>query len=526
MASISFTKEVSQTGSGETSWTFTNSDWSEQLKTLAYANITKCTLSVQGKGSIASVSNHKMYVYIGSIEMGSNTDVDTSYESITSNNLISNGTSSYINVSGSSAGSFKNSLKIVANRGTLRTSSVKITITWEYTHPTYTLTLNANGGTVSPTSITRTAGQTVGTLPTPTREGYTFNYWANANGRIYSTTIVTGNSTVYAQWTPLTYTATFKNQDGTVLQTVTVNHGSTPSYTGSTPSKSSTAQYDYSFSGWSPSLEAMTSDKEYIAQFSSTVRKYTVTWKNYEGTVLETDTTEYGRVPTYDGATPVREADTENSYTFAGWHITVSEVKGDIEYIATYTATPLGYTVIWKNWDGTVLETDEKVPHGSMPSYDGSIPTREPTAKYTYLFADWDSEVVEVTKNVTYTAVFNTIINEYTITTRDSEKGTTSGGGTYEYDTSIVLTAIPNEGCEFIRWSDGDTNISRTIVVTGNTVYSAVFRVNDVYIGTQRPRAIYTDGKTVEFVLSEEIPQNMTEVDELYIGTTKIYEKI
>ena len=41
----------------------------------------------------------------------------------------------------------------------------------------YTLTYNANGGTVSPTSKTLKKGETLGTLPTPTRSGYTFNGW-------------------------------------------------------------------------------------------------------------------------------------------------------------------------------------------------------------------------------------------------------------------------------------------------------------------------------------------------------------
>ena len=41
----------------------------------------------------------------------------------------------------------------------------------------YTLTFDANGGTVSQTSKEVTLGEPVGTLPTPTREGYTFNGW-------------------------------------------------------------------------------------------------------------------------------------------------------------------------------------------------------------------------------------------------------------------------------------------------------------------------------------------------------------
>ena len=41
----------------------------------------------------------------------------------------------------------------------------------------YTVTLDANGGTVSPTTKTVYYSQTYGTLPTPVRSGYRFKYW-------------------------------------------------------------------------------------------------------------------------------------------------------------------------------------------------------------------------------------------------------------------------------------------------------------------------------------------------------------
>ncbi|MBE6741713.1 MAG: hypothetical protein E7570_05340 [Ruminococcaceae bacterium] len=68
---------------------------------------------------------------------------------------------------------------------------------------------------------------------------------------------------------------------------------------------------------------------------------YTVTWQNYDGTVLETDSnlTE-GDVPTYDGATPVRPDDSEYSYEFEGWTPAVTAATGDTAYTAAFTAIP------------------------------------------------------------------------------------------------------------------------------------------------------------------------------------------
>lgn len=69
---------------------------------------------------------------------------------------------------------------------------------------TYKLTFNANGGTVSETSRTATCGKAIGTLPTPTRDYYTFNGWYTASSggtKVSSTTVFNTATTLYAQWT-------------------------------------------------------------------------------------------------------------------------------------------------------------------------------------------------------------------------------------------------------------------------------------------------------------------------------------
>lgn len=69
---------------------------------------------------------------------------------------------------------------------------------------TYKLTFNANGGSVSETSRTATCGQAIGTLPTPTRDYYTFNGWYTAESggtKVTSATVFNTATTLYAQWT-------------------------------------------------------------------------------------------------------------------------------------------------------------------------------------------------------------------------------------------------------------------------------------------------------------------------------------
>jgi flagellar hook assembly protein FlgD len=89
------------------------------------------------------------------------------------------------------------------------------------------------------------------------------------------------------------YTITWKDGNGNVLKTDTLEYGATPAYTGATPTKIATAQYTYTFNNtWSPAIESVTGDAEYTAQFGNTVNKYTITWKDGNGDVLKTDTLE------------------------------------------------------------------------------------------------------------------------------------------------------------------------------------------------------------------------------------------
>lgn len=203
----------------------------------------------------------------------------------------------------------------------------------------------------------------------------------------------------------------WKNEDGTILEVdEAVPQGSVPTYNGAMPIKSGNAQYSYEFNGWSPSVEAINSGVTYIAQFKATVKNYTVRWESDDGTLLELDEkVAYGTVPTYDGAIPNKTATAEHTYTFKGWNATVKEVEGDVVYKAEFTSTVNTYTVIWKNEDGTLLETDENVAFGAMPTYDGAEPTKVATEEYTYLFKGWTPAVKTVDGNIVYTAEFEKI---------------------------------------------------------------------------------------------------------------------
>jgi hypothetical protein len=138
----------------------------------------------------------------------------------------------------------------------------------------------------------------------------------------------------------------FYNADGSsVLQIVECKNGADGAYSGSTPTKASTAQYTYSFAGWSKTkggrvdsdaLKNVTADRSVYAAFDATVRTYTVIWKN-GSTTLETDSNvPYGTVPTYNGADPVYSGTDADDYEWIGWSPAVGAITGDTTYKAQF----------------------------------------------------------------------------------------------------------------------------------------------------------------------------------------------
>lgn len=202
------------------------------------------------------------------------------------------------------------------------------------------------------------------------------------------------------------YTITWKDDDGTVLRTDSLEYGKTPDY-GDIPTKSESQQYSYSFSDWDPKVATVTQDATYTATYSSAVRKYSITWKDDDGTVLRTDSLEYGKTPDY-GDIPTKSESERYSYSFSEWDPKVTNVTGDATYKAQYYKydKTTKYTITWKNADGTVLETDSDVAYGTTPTYDGATPTKASDSKYKYTFAGWTPGIDKVIDDAIYTATF------------------------------------------------------------------------------------------------------------------------
>ena len=126
------------------------------------------------------------------------------------------------------------------------------------------------------------------------------------------------------------------------------------------------------------------------------------------------------------------------------------------------------------NWDGAELLKFENLVEGTMPVYTAELPTRPDDEQYSYAFSGWTPEVVAAVCDATYTATFDSVVNVYTISVT-ALNGEVEGAGEYAYGTEVELYAIPDDGYEFAQWSDDNTDNPRTIIVTGDAEYTALF---------------------------------------------------
>ena len=231
---------------------------------------------------------------------------------------------------------------------------------------------------------------------------YTFAGWTP------EVTPVTGETTYQAKYqeTVREYQITWVNENGDVIATNQVPYGETPVFSGQEPTKESTAQYTYTFDGWTPEITKVTGDTTYQAKFKDDLVKYKITWKNEDGSVIKTEEVPYGTVPAFDGDEPAKENTPQYRYSFNGWSPAVISVTGEAEYTATFKEEVRSYTVTWVNYDGSILEKDENILYGEAPTYNGETPTRENRRGVSYTFNNWSPEITAVTSDQTYVATY------------------------------------------------------------------------------------------------------------------------
>ena len=418
-----------------------------------------------------------------------------------------------INASGGYSESTTNPLKF--------TITGKRDITAVFELKSYTVTWNANGGTVSPASTTKTHGSTLGTLPTPTRAStveysYTFAGWftaASDGTQISTTTTVTGNVTYYAHWiaTKRSYTATFNGNGGETPSPSTI----TKKYNVALGTLPTCSRTGYTFLGWYTASSGgtkistttvVTKDITYYAQWS--INSYTLTFNPNGGTVTPTSknleyNSAYGTLPT-----PTRASDAQYTYTFAGWYTAAAEgtqvttntkmAAKDTTVYAHWTSNTRSYTVSYQTTYGTLNKTSQRVAYNSKGSCTLTMPDN--TAEFTYTFVGWYTaangggtkvgseltlETPAIKGTVTYYAYVTRSTKSYTHTFNANGGGTVSPATiTKAYNTALgTLPTVSRTGYTFVGWFDtsaasGGTQATTATKVTGTKTWYARWSIN------------------------------------------------
>ena len=190
-----------------------------------------------------------------------------------------------------------------------------------------------------------------------------------------------------------------------------------------------------------------------VASKSVTVTKHTVTFKDWNGSVLKTQSVFHG------GAATAPANPTRTGYTFTGWDKAFNNVTADLVVTAQYSANT--YTVTFKDWNGTVLKT-QQVQYGGAATAPAN-PTR-----VGYTFTGWDKAFTNVTANLVVTAQYS--INTYTVTFKDWN-GMVLKTQQVQYGGAATAPANPTRtGYTFTGWDKAFTNVTANLVVTAQYV--------------------------------------------------------
>lgn len=248
------------------------------------------------------------------------------------------------------------------------------------------------------------------------------------------------------------------------------------------PTHAATDEFTYTFSSWSPTIGQVTGDKTYYATWSTTVREYEITWNYKDANGDETSTktnVAYGSMPTPPSDLP-QYSDDFYIYTFATWSPQITDVTGATTYTAQYTQNFKKYKVIWKNYDGTVLETDENVGFGSTPTYDDNAPTKKDTETgYEFTWTGWTPAVTPATgtaHEIVYTATFDDTVSFHFQGINCTVNGSyefTDASYHYGQNADITYTITPDIGYHF------EESVEYTAIVGVDTSVTCTFTLND-----------------------------------------------
>ena len=347
--------------------------------------------------------------------------------------------------------------------GTLTIEPAKVTITVDsaskvkgYADPIFTGTVEGlvAEGDLGDVRYVRTNGDEASDTY---KDVITAQYTENKN---YSVTVKNGDFTIRA-----VYTLRWLDGDGSVLQEKTYVEGEpAPVYDGKKPVKEPTAQYSYEFSGWDAGTEEDTVTT-YKPVFAEALKHYRVTFVDEDSKTVLKAAAEYdygtAAADIEKPADPVKAADAQYTYTFAGWTPEIAEVTRDVTYKATYKSAPVPVRKGTLTFDLAGGTLDGKTDKITIEANVGdTIKLPEAPRREGYTFQYWKGSSYEagadykVEGDHTFTAVWEeNKAKTYTVTFDANGHGTAPDAQTVEEGQKASKPKDPTaEGYTFGGW--------------------------------------------------------------------------
>ena len=175
------------------------------------------------------------------------------------------------------------------------------------------------------------------------------------------------------------------------------------------------------------------------------------------------------------------------NYVFICWNDGIATNPREI--IVTESATYKAIFSTVTTYSVKVMPNDPTLGDvtGSGEYPEGTVIEISATPNTHAVFTEWDDgntenpRRLEVTCDMIIIAMFEAL-PQYTITVRpqSAAMGSTYGSGSYPQQSVVTIGATPNDGYYFNGWEDGDMSNPRTIIVTADATYVALFTATPV----------------------------------------------
>lgn len=207
------------------------------------------------------------------------------------------------------------------------------------------------------------------------------------------------------------HSVTFMNGDNVLFERLVLSGDDCPDPVTQgrieTPTKESTVQYNYTYKGWSEALTNITEDKVIYATYTETVRTYTVTFYDEDGTtVLNTQQVAYGGSSTYTYK--------KDNHIFLGWTPEPTNITSDLACIGAWQES---YSFADASW-----EYIAQLAESGQASQAFSIGDERTESGRTYVIADFNYDIL---------ADDNSKTAGMTIITKDAESDINWHGSMY-----------------------------------------------------------------------------------------------